>query len=114
MPIARSAVLWAHVLTSLVANLLSLVIVIAVAVHQLGFCAYRYDARASARIRRESARNVNRRHSTSIVCRDASWRRHLDCAWMVCGAGDRCLPVGQCAVSAQTAVVKYVTGTLAQ
>ena len=32
MPIARSAVLWAHVLTSLVANLLSLVIVIAVAV----------------------------------------------------------------------------------
>ncbi|HET7723435.1 MAG TPA: ABC transporter permease [Propionibacteriaceae bacterium] len=31
MPIARSAVLWAHVLTSLVANLLSLVVVVAVA-----------------------------------------------------------------------------------
>jgi ABC-2 type transport system permease protein len=31
MPIARSAVLWAHVLTSLVANLLSLVIVVGVA-----------------------------------------------------------------------------------
>ena len=32
MPIARSGVLWAHVLTSLVANVISLVIVIAVAV----------------------------------------------------------------------------------
>ena len=32
MPIARSSVLWAHVLTSLVANLLSLVIVLGVAV----------------------------------------------------------------------------------
>lgn len=31
MPIARSAVLWAHVLTSLVANLVSLVVVVAVA-----------------------------------------------------------------------------------
>ena len=31
MPIARSSVLWAHVLTSLVANLISLVIVVAVA-----------------------------------------------------------------------------------
>jgi ABC-2 type transport system permease protein len=31
MPIARSAVLWAHVLTSLVANLISLVVVVAVA-----------------------------------------------------------------------------------
>src|SRR5437764_4063694 len=31
MPIARSGVLWAHVLTSLVANLISLVIVVAVA-----------------------------------------------------------------------------------
>ncbi|WP_444951159.1 ABC transporter permease [Micromonospora ureilytica] len=31
MPIARSSVLWAHVLTSLVANLISLVVVIAVA-----------------------------------------------------------------------------------
>jgi ABC-2 type transport system permease protein len=31
MPIARSAVLWAHVLTSLVANLISIVVVIAVA-----------------------------------------------------------------------------------
>ncbi|HSN10482.1 MAG TPA: ABC transporter permease [Propionibacteriaceae bacterium] len=31
MPIARSAVLWAHVLTSMVANLLSLVVVVAVA-----------------------------------------------------------------------------------
>ena len=29
MPIARSAVLWAHVLTSLVANLISLVVVVA-------------------------------------------------------------------------------------
>jgi ABC-2 type transport system permease protein len=32
MPIARSAVLWAHVLTSLVANLISLVVVVLVAV----------------------------------------------------------------------------------
>jgi ABC-2 type transport system permease protein len=32
MPIARSSVLWAHVLTSLVANLVSLVVVVAVAV----------------------------------------------------------------------------------
>ncbi len=32
MPIARSSVLWAHVLTSLVANLISLVVVVAVAV----------------------------------------------------------------------------------
>jgi ABC-2 type transport system permease protein len=32
MPIARAGVLWAHVLTSLVANLLSLVVVVAVAV----------------------------------------------------------------------------------
>jgi len=32
MPIARSAMLWAHVVTSLVANLLSLVLVVAVAV----------------------------------------------------------------------------------
>ncbi len=32
MPIARSAVLWAHVLTSLVANLVSIVVVVAVAV----------------------------------------------------------------------------------
>ena len=32
MPIARSAVLWAHVLTSLVANLISLVVVVGVAV----------------------------------------------------------------------------------
>src|SRR4029450_546910 len=31
MPIARSAVLWAHVLTSLVANLISLVVVVGVA-----------------------------------------------------------------------------------
>src|SRR3954468_15750671 len=31
MPIARSAVLWAHVLTSLVANLVSLVVVVGVA-----------------------------------------------------------------------------------
>src|SRR3954447_14822181 len=31
MPIARSAVLWAHVLTSLVANLVSLVVVVVVA-----------------------------------------------------------------------------------
>ncbi len=31
MPIARSGVLWAHVLTSLVANLISLVIVVGVA-----------------------------------------------------------------------------------
>ena len=31
MPIARSAVLWAHVLTSLVANLISLVVVVLVA-----------------------------------------------------------------------------------
>src|SRR4051794_21206127 len=31
MPIARSSVLWAHVLTSLVANLVSLVVVVAVA-----------------------------------------------------------------------------------
>ncbi len=36
MPIARSSVLWAHVLTSLVANLVSLAIVVAVAV-LLGF-----------------------------------------------------------------------------
>jgi ABC-2 type transport system permease protein len=36
MPIARSAVLWAHVLTSLVANLISLVIVVGVAV-AMGF-----------------------------------------------------------------------------
>jgi ABC-2 type transport system permease protein len=32
MPIARSSVLWAHVLTSLVANLVSIVVVVAVAV----------------------------------------------------------------------------------
>ena len=32
MPIARSSVLWAHVLTSLVANLVSLVVVVVVAV----------------------------------------------------------------------------------
>src|SRR5918994_6988763 len=32
MPIARSAVLWAHVLTSLVANVISLVVVVGVAV----------------------------------------------------------------------------------
>jgi ABC-2 type transport system permease protein len=31
MPIARSSVLWAHVLTSLVANLISLVVVVLVA-----------------------------------------------------------------------------------
>ena len=31
MPIARSSVLWAHVLTSLVANLISLVLVVLVA-----------------------------------------------------------------------------------
>ena len=31
MPIARSSVLWAHVLTSLVANLVSLVVVVVVA-----------------------------------------------------------------------------------
>ncbi|WP_025620682.1 ABC transporter permease [Salinispora cortesiana] len=36
MPIARSAVLWAHVLTSLVANLLSLVVVVLVAL-AMGF-----------------------------------------------------------------------------
>jgi len=36
MPIARSAVLWAHVLTSLVANLISLVVVVLVAV-AMGF-----------------------------------------------------------------------------
>jgi ABC-2 type transport system permease protein len=36
MPIARSSVLWAHVLTSLVANLVSLVIVVAVAL-AMGF-----------------------------------------------------------------------------
>jgi ABC-2 type transport system permease protein len=36
MPIARSSVLWAHVLTSLVANLVSLVVVVAVAL-LLGF-----------------------------------------------------------------------------
>jgi ABC-2 type transport system permease protein len=36
MPIARSAVLWAHVLTSLVANLVSLVVVVLVAV-AMGF-----------------------------------------------------------------------------
>ena len=36
MPIARSAVLWAHVLTSLVANVVSLVLVVAVAL-LLGF-----------------------------------------------------------------------------
>jgi ABC-2 type transport system permease protein len=36
MPIARSAVLWAHVVTSLVANLISLVLVVAVAV-AIGF-----------------------------------------------------------------------------
>lgn len=36
MPIARSSVLWAHVLTSLVANLISLVVVLAVAV-AIGF-----------------------------------------------------------------------------
>ena len=47
MPIARSAVLWAHVLTSLVANLVSLVVVVVVAVAMgfrsgaglLGWCA---------------------------------------------------------------------------
>jgi ABC-2 type transport system permease protein len=36
MPIARSSVLWAHVLTSLVANLISLVVVVAVAL-AMGF-----------------------------------------------------------------------------
>jgi ABC-2 type transport system permease protein len=36
MPIARSAVLWAHVLTSLIANLISLVVVVLVAV-AIGF-----------------------------------------------------------------------------
>ena len=36
MPIARSAVLWAHVLTSLVANLISLVVVVLVAL-AMGF-----------------------------------------------------------------------------
>src|SRR5947209_10868718 len=36
MPIARSSVLWAHVLTSLVANLISLVIVVLIAV-TMGF-----------------------------------------------------------------------------
>jgi ABC-2 type transport system permease protein len=36
MPIARSSVLWAHVLTSLVANLISLVVVVLVAV-AMGF-----------------------------------------------------------------------------
>src|SRR6201999_2746408 len=32
MPIARSSVLWSHVLTSLAANLISLVVVVAIAV----------------------------------------------------------------------------------
>ena len=36
MPIARSAILWAHVLTSLIANLISLVLVVLVAV-AIGF-----------------------------------------------------------------------------
>ena len=36
MPIARSAVLWGHVLTSLVANLISLVLVVLVAL-AMGF-----------------------------------------------------------------------------
>jgi ABC-2 type transport system permease protein len=36
MPIARSAVLWAHVITSVIANLISLVLVVLVAV-AIGF-----------------------------------------------------------------------------
>ena len=37
MPIARSAVLWAHVLTSLFANMISLVVVVLVALAAVGF-----------------------------------------------------------------------------
>jgi ABC-2 type transport system permease protein len=46
MPIARSSVLWAHVLTSLVANLVSLVVVVGVAV-LMGF---RSEAGAAGRL----------------------------------------------------------------
>jgi hypothetical protein len=88
MPVARSGVLWAHVLTSLVANLISLVVVVVVAL-LMGFrsgagvlawlaVAGILDARASALVRREPAGDVDRQHDPRPAGAAAGRRRHLD------------------------------------